>query len=383
MASAVGTTPLVLAACLGMLCGASRGQDDPNTLVLSGSYKNLGVHSRTFAGEPFDLDLNRLRLKAQGRVTQAVEVDLQYDNEVLFGSYLGTAQFAAEKDAPARQYWRVEANTLERGDVYGRHRLHRASITASRGDVDLKLGRQRIAWGTGRFFSPLDLLNPVSPVAIEREERLGVDAALLEAKFGPVSRLSLVAAPRHGARADRALQWHGNARGIDHSLVIARVLDHDVAGVDVASHLGEAGIRGELARFNPTASGASFWRAMVGADYGFANSLTVSAELYYNAAGARDRAQYVFSALLTGRTLTLARRYLGVFASYELTPLLKWTTYFVLNADDHSRALDTRLAWSVQTDLELSAGVQRLGGSRGSEYGRLPNAALVQLQWFF
>jgi hypothetical protein len=55
----------------------------------------------------------------------------------------------------------------------------------------------------------------------------------------------------------------------------------------------------------------------------------------------------------------------------------------VLSADDHSRALDTRPAWSLQTDLELSAGVQRLGGSRGSEYGRLPNAVLVQLQWFF
>jgi hypothetical protein len=383
MASTRVSRPLVLAAWFGMVCCQVWAQADVNAVALSGSYKNLAVQSRTMDGEPFDLDLQRIRLKAQGRVSKAIEVDVQYDNELLVGSYLGTSQFALEKDLPSRQYWRADANYMERGDVYGRHRLHRASITASAGDLDLKVGRQRIAWGTGRFFSPLDLLNPVSPIAIEREERLGVDAALLEAKFSPVSRLSLVVAPRRGAPADRAVQWHGNARGMDHSFVVARVREHDMAGIDAAGRLGAAGIRGEFARFRPSRSGASSSRAMVGADYGFVNSLTVSAELYYNAAGARDRGQYDFSALLTGQTLTLARRYLGLFASYDLTPLLKWTTQLVVNADDNSRALDTRLVWSVQTDLELSAGVQRLTGSSRSEYGRLPNAALIQLLWFF
>ena len=45
---------------------------------------------------------------------------------------------------------------------------------------------------------PLDLLNPFSPLALEREERLGVDAVLVEHKFGPVSRLAAVYAPSRG-----------------------------------------------------------------------------------------------------------------------------------------------------------------------------------------
>ena len=122
---------------------------------------------------------------------------------------------------------------------------------------------------------------------------------------------------------------------------------------------------------------------MAGIDYGFANSLTVSLELYHNGGGTRDRQRYDFAALLAGRTLTLATRYAGLFAGYDITPLLKWTTYFVLNADDHSRALDTRLVWSLRSDVDLTAGVQRFAGSAGSEYGSLHNAALLQLQWFF
>jgi hypothetical protein len=247
-----------------------------------------------------------------------------------------------------------------------------------------ELGRQRIAWGTGRFFSPLDLLNPVSPVSIEREERLGVDAALLEARFGPLSRLSLVAAPRRNGSPSRALQWHGNAAGIDHSFVAGRLLGQDVVGADIAGRIGTSGLRGEAAHFKPVQpAGASYWRSMLGADHGFANSLTVSLEIYRNGGGVRDRARYDFAALTSGRTLALATRYIGVFASYDVTPLLKWTTQAIVNADDRSRALDMRLAWSVRADLELAAGVQRLSGSPGSEYGQLPGSVFVQLQGFF
>jgi hypothetical protein len=366
-----------------VLCAApSLAQMQP--LQLTGSLKSVSLRSRASTGEDYALSLNRLRVEAKGDLAPGLVLDLQYDNELLLGSYLDTADFRALKDRPSPQYWRADANYVERGDVYGRHRLYRAAVTLPRDNVDLKVGRQRIAWGTGRFWSLLDILNPVSPLALEREERVGVDAALLEAKLGPLSRASLVYAPAPDRGSpSRAMQLHGNAGGVDASLVAGRLLGWDIVGMDVAGQIGDAGIRGEAARLRPSGSGGGFNRLMAGVDYAFPHGLTLSAELYYNGAGSRDPAGYDIAGQGAGRLASLAKRYAGMYASCEITPLLKWMTYMVVNVDDRSRAVDTRLVWSVSSDLELTAGVQRFGGRSGSEYGNVPAAWQAQLQWFF
>jgi len=373
---------VVLAACQVFAVAPAMAQTQP--LELAGSVKSVYLRSRAATGEGYGLSLNRLRVEAKGDLAAGIALDLQYDNELLLGSYLDTGEFQALKDRAPPQYWRADANYVERGGVYGRHRLYRAAVTLTRGKVDLKLGRQRIAWGTGRFWSPLDILNPVSPLALEREERVGVDAALLEAKLGPLSRVSLVYAPPFdNGSASRALQWHGNAVGVDASLVVGRLRGFDVVGMDIASQIGDVGVRAEVARLNPADGRPGFNRWMAGADYAFANGLILSAELYYNGAGSRNPAGYDFVGLRSGRVASLATRYAGLYASYEITPLLKWVSYAIVNADDHSHGVDSRLVWSWRSNLDLSIGIQRFAGAAGSEYARMPKAEFAQLQWFY
>ncbi len=263
------------------------------------------------------------------------------------------------------------------------HHLYRALLKLQFGDTDLRIGRQRIAWGTSRFWSPLDLLNPFSPVALEREERLGVDAILVEHKFGPVSRLAAVVAPsRFSGENSRALQWHDNARGVDYSFTGGRFRGNDVIGIDVIGQIGQAGVRAELTRVHPR-EGKAFGRYVVGIDYAFANTLTLSAEFYRDGSGAGSTAAYDFVTLAAGARQTLARRYLGLHAGYEITPLLKLNTDIVLNLDDRSRFVAPSLTYSIRTNLDGSIGVRWFGGAAGSEYARPPNAAYLSLQWFF
>jgi len=372
----------VLAACQIFAVAPAMAQTQP--LELAGSVKSVYLRSRAATDEGYALNLNRLRVEAKGDLASGIALDLQYDNELLLGSYLETGEFQALKDRSSPQYWRADANYVERGGVYGRHRLYRAAVILTRGKVDLKLGRQRIAWGTGRFWSPLDILNPVSPLALEREERVGVDAALLEAKLGPLSRVSLVYAPPFdNGSAGRALQWHGNAVGVDVSLILGRLRGFDIVGMDIASQIGDVGVRAEVVRLNPADGRPGFSRWMAGADYAFANGLTLSAELYYNGAGSRNPAGYDFEGLRSGRVASLATRYAGLYASYEITPLLKWVNYVVLNADDRSHAIDSRLVWSVGPATDLTFGVQQFTGAVGREFATAHNAVQVQLQWFF
>lgn len=372
----------VLAALVAIFGAGGTAAQEP-TWDFSGSAKSFLLASRTLPGEEYRLNLNRLRLEVKGDPAPGLAIDVQLDNELLLGSYLHTAAFQALKDTPAREYWRAEANTFERQDAYGRVHLYRATMTLSRGPVDVTVGRQRIAWGTGRFWSALDIFNPVNPLAIERDERLGVDAVLAELQTGPLSRVSVVVAPApDDSPPGRALQWHGNTAGVDVSAVAEKVLGLDLIGFDAASQLGQAGVRGEVARLRGQGHDA-FTRATLGADYAFENGLIASGELYYNGAGARDPNEYDLAGAIAGRVNQLATRYLGAYASYEITPLLKWTTYAVFNLDDSSRGVDSRLVWSWRPNVEWTLGLQRFAGAASSEFGRFPASFLVQWHWFF
>lgn len=374
---------MVSVALLAALSPAA-AQEAP-ALTLSGYYKNLLLRSETVLPEreSYALDVNRLRLEAKGKRTEVAALDLQYDNELLLGSYLRTEQFRIQKDQRAPQYWDLESNYAESKSYYGRHRLYRAAVTFSSGNADLRIGRQRIAWGTGRFFSPLDILNPFSPIALEREERVGVDAMLAEYKLGAVSRIGAVYAPTHDrSESSAALIWHHNAAGVDYSIVAGRFARDRVLGADIATQIGEAGLRAEFTRTR-RATGDRFSRVLLGVDYAFANTLTVSAELYYDGAGASERSRYDFASLFAGRIQNVGRRYAAAYAGYEITPLLRSNNYAVTNLADRSRYLAPSLTYSVRTNLDLTVGAQWFSGAVDSEFGRSSKVAYAQVQWFF
>jgi hypothetical protein len=302
---------------------------------------------------------------------------------VLLGSYLDTEQFRILKDQRAPQCWKAESNYGESPSYYGRHRLYRGTVTFTSGNADLRIGRQRIAWGTGRFWSPLDILNPASPIALEREERVGVDAVLAEYKLGALSRVSAVyATQQERCDSSAALRWQANAAGVDYALVAGRFAGDRVIGADVATQIADAGLRAELTHTR-RAAGTGYARVLLGADYAFANTLTLSGELYYDGAGAEDPRRYDFASLFVGRIQNVGRRYFGAYAGYEITPLLKSNNYFVMNLADRSRSFASSLTYSAQTNLDLTLGAQWFGGSAGSEYARFSDVYYAQVQWFF
>lgn len=380
MAKSARPAVLMLLAALGQGAFAQ-----PAVTEFSGYYKNLLLASRTVVApeRAFVSDLNRLRMKLLGTVARGVALEIQYEHELLLGNYLRTQQFIQQKEARPDNWWVLDDTYLDGTNAYARHRLHRAFVTWTRGATELRAGRQRIAWGTGRFFSPLDRVNPLLPTAVERDERTGVDAIMLEQKTGAVSRLSAVYVPRHPHSRDiAAIQWHDNTAGTDWSLTAGRFAGDRLVGLDLASQVGDAGWRAELVRTMPR-HGSPFSQVLVGLDYAFANTLTLTGELYYNGGGTGNVAQYDVAALLTGRTQGLARRYAALYASYEITPLLKTINYAVANLDDTSQFLSPTLVYSARPNLDLTFGLQWYQGAAATEFGRFHKAAFIQVQYFF
>ena len=358
--------------------------DGADRWKLSGYYLNLYTQSRTVvpAPEPFTFDMNRLRVRLEGRPVSAMSLDVQYDNEMLLGNYVNTAQFALTEARVATSF-DLARDYVTRSDIIVRHSVYRAVVGWSGGNTDVKVGRQRIPLGTGYFWSPMDLLNPIDPTRLERDYRLGADGVLVEQKLGAVARAEGIYVPATGRMASvSAAYLHGNVRGGDYSLLMGRFRGNDAIGIDVSTSRGGLGIRGE-ATATRTADERTYERIVLGADYGFANSVTVTVEAYYNGQGVGDPARYDVAGVLSGRVLNVARWYSGVAASYQVTPLVKAALYGVLNADDRSGVVWPRGEWSVRSDIDLVAGFQHFLGGARTEYGRMSNLLHAEARWFF
>jgi len=357
---------------------------DDEAVMFKGYYKNLLTQARTAfpQAERYTLDLNRLRLEVRGRPADWLGYDVQYDNEALLGSYLDTAQFAQLKAARPKTYWDMESNYVDSQSLVMRHRVHRSFVSLNTAAVDAFLGRQRIAWGSGRMWNPTDLFNPYNPAQLERDERTGVDAVLLEKSFSALSRLSFAYAPQRNAPASRAVRYRTNFAKTDIALMAGKFRDSRVVGFEFAGRIGDAGVYGEAAHTRPRA-GDVFTRGVMGAEYAFENTLTIGAEYYWNGEGTSQRTRYDFVRMFAGEIQNVAKHYTGAHLRYDVTPLLRSENHLILNHDDVSRFFAPSLVYSLASNWDVAAGVQLFSGDADSEYGRFHNVYYMYLQRFF
>lgn len=352
---------------------------------VAGYNKTLLMGSRTFdaAAERYTLGLNRTRLKLTVLRSPGFELQVENDTELRLGDYLDTAQDRAETAAPSPLYADLRSQLADGSQARLTNDFFRAYVKLSGGDTDLWIGRQRVALGTGRLWSTLDLLNPVNPLQVEREELVGVDAVRVEQRLDPLSKAGAVVAPQPGGGSPRWVAFYRSHLGeADVTGTLLRSRGEESAGVDVATQAGGLGVRGELTFTRPNLGG-TYRSALLGLDYAFENTLTVSFEAYLSSQPPELRRQQVLAEPQRAQVQPVDTRYLGAMGSYEFTPLVKATLVLLSNRRDHSRFASAALAWSVREDWVVQAGVQRFSGASDSEYGRGQAFNYLQAQWFF
>lgn len=357
------------------------------SIEINGYYKILLAGSRTLPLYPpqqsYWVDLNRLRLEFKGKFNDSTRFNLAYDNEIFLGNYLETGQFAAQKNMTTDNYFNLNQVYLDNNSVFARHRLYRAYIDKRLRQVDLRIGRQRVAWGSGLFWSPVDIINRFDSTQIERDERPGVDSVLADWDYGQLSRLSLVyAAHASPVRATTAGRWRTNVGGYDLGITAGQFRNEDMVGMDFAGQWKAVGLRGEWTQTSSSVDG-DYQRVLLSADYTAPNTLSVYAELYFNGQGQSDPVSYQFSRLFNGDIQNLAQKYFGLMVAYDLTPLVKLQNYYIHNFDDRSEFLYSRLVYSASENIEWTGGIQLFAGGPGTEYGTFENIALIQFQRYF
>lgn len=182
-------------ALLLLLCLAAVAPADDGSYELGGHTKGR-LLGQTFPGDSLFRDLSgssaidaeadlRLSLSAR-RSGWSLHADYQ-----LFGLYGDSVELARELGIVGgrssdrfpddqRRLFDLTHVLHEGGKSAVAHRLDRLWVGHTSEKTVLRFGRQALSWGNGLFYSPMDLVNPFDPAAIDTEFKTGDDMLYLQ-----------------------------------------------------------------------------------------------------------------------------------------------------------------------------------------------------------
>ncbi len=366
------------------------------TQQLSGYFKNLTSTSRSyFTQDTWADNLDRLRLTYDGKYSGWLQLHVDYDNDLHAGNLIALPDFETVRDRQSGAWLDLRHTMVNEHNVYWDTSLYRGYVTFENGSAALTLGRQRIGWGTARFWSPMDVFNPISPLQMEPNERQGVDAALLQYSSPGALRWNLVYAPQDGFRqSSSALRLGRTAHNYDFDVAAGRFGQDWMGGADFAGQIRGAGIRGEVTyRWRHPASGSNpisvkdALRLVAGADYSFANSLYLVGEYFYNQGQPDVPRNNPFdpSVLLrfSSEIFTLRRHFISTGATYALTPLWRLEAYAVTDVQGPSAVVLPRLNHSLTANTDLNFGAQLFASTSTGEFHGLSDLAYIEFTYHF
>ncbi|MDR9502613.1 MAG: hypothetical protein RI601_12525 [Desulfurivibrionaceae bacterium] len=220
------------------------------------------------------------------------------------------------------------------------------------------VGRQRVPFGVGRVWNPVDVFDPIDFQARETAERRGTEAIHYEYAVSALANLDLTA-----AKGRLAARLKGYLEVADVALVVVHDDDddRDMIGWEMQGEIGATGIevRSEGGSFYDRRAHESFTEFLVGAEYGWVNSLTLLGEYKYN-----DDSKIDYGALQL---------------SYQFSMLWSGQLLGVLNLDDQSSFLSPSLNYSAADDITLHLGALIYHGTSQDEFGSQADQLFARL----
>jgi hypothetical protein len=354
----------------------------------------------------------------------SISARVVWDNELRYGTL---DRFFA----PARvedTFFEAESAVIDATDHFSWvTRLYRGYLRYQGEHAQLTVGRQRLAWGVGRLWNPLDRFSFVPPLAIEADQSLGIDSIDARWRFNGFDYVQAVYAPGNSSSEARyALRYQAVVRDVDVSALTGVFGEAFVAGFDLAGNLADAAVRLEVAYTDPGQDvwpiGAAtpsepdpFWQVVVSGDYNFdlGSGLYVLVEHLYNGnalgfgsgqAGAllplfgssaipppgvppAVRGPFVAAAspAAFGSSLVVSgsRHLTGVQGSYEFSGVLRTDLLVIWDWDGSSAVFAPSLAYLGWNEVELTLGAQLFAGPERSEYGSREPLVFLVAEFFF
>jgi hypothetical protein len=331
---------------------------------LGGYLKSLDLYLAAPPADPRGsgaVSSNRLRLDLTGPVTKKVDLEVSLEDQLLFSDPAGYQPLsgnAVNRVFDLDHAWH-DGSAADRLDV------DRIALSGTLFGAQWRLGRQALGFGRIALFSPLDIIAPFPPDALDTDVRPGVDALHLVRYFGLGGQLGGTAifgdVPRHNSYL---ATFSENVAQIDVLAIGGELRHRPVLGLGLAGSLGPLGLKGEITGYrgtNASRPGGDLHRhfaiAAIETWYRFEAGPILLVGYLHNGAGADQPsgypAAYASAALQEGLNFLAGRHYLLLGPSWEIHPLVKLDALVIANLADSSFLLRPLIDLSLSDNATL------------------------------
>ena len=291
-------------------------------------------------------------------------------------------------------------------------RLDRVNVAYTGDKTVVRFGRQAISWGNGLLFTPMDIMNPFDPAAVDKEYKSGDDMLYGQYLLGNGSDIQAVAVVRRDPasgdieqdQSSLAIKYHGFWGSREYDLLAAEHYAERIVGLGLSADIGGAVWRGDLVWAD--AESGTVLSAVAGSSYSWVaggRNWTGLLEYYYNGFG-QPGGDYsppdlaanpaLLQRLARGEVFNLGRHYVGASVTLEVSPLFNLTPNLFINLTDPSALAQLVFGYDWKQDVQLLGAVNIPVGPSGSEYGGVGTgqpglyvstgaSLFAQLAWYF
>jgi hypothetical protein len=336
-----------------------------SNLDLGGHVKslNLRVESDPLADRASGwASSGRFRLDFVATMADTVDFELSGENITNYSNPPGLLPLPRDS---VNRVMDLEDNYNEGEHFEGQVYVDRLNLHANLLGIDWTVGRQAIGFGRITLVSPLDVIAPFPPDALDTEVRPGVDAFRAERFFGLGGQVGAIAVFGDDSDNDSYLAtFTWNLKGWDLLGLAGWLRERPMVGLGLAGSLGGLGLKGEIAGYRGKDVGDPggdlhdyFAIGAVEAWYRFDNDIVLLVEYLYNGVGEDDPDQYLevlnSAPIEEGMSFLLGKHYLLAGPSYEVHPLVKLEGLLIWNIEDDSLFFRPLVDISVTDNLAL------------------------------
>jgi hypothetical protein len=372
------------------------------SITWGGRFKTLNVHLEPAPKDWSDggeLSLNSLRLGMQADLPRNLRFETAIESIVLAthpSDLASLAENSRQRAVDLTESW-GENHALK-----GQLQVDRFHLSGQTTHLEWDIGRQAIGFGRILLVSPLDVIAPFAPDAIDTEIRPGVDALKLLYYFGTSGEWGTYAVlgdESDDSSALMTLSW--NTRGLDILSITGILRNRPMGGIGLAGDLGGVGLKTEIAVYGGKDLSSPegdlhrvFTVAALECWYRFNGGLVLSCEYLYNGAGARRPADYgrvlLSAPIREGLSYLLGRHYVLIAPSYEIHPLITLSGLILWNLQDPSCLLRPAMNISLSDNLDLMlfwgftlGAAPKSHTAARSEFGMHGDSGGFYLTWHF
>lgn len=264
-------------------------------------------------------------------------------------------------------------------------KLDRASVGYAKGNFVFRAGRDAISWGNGVLFQPMDIFNPFSPTAIDKEYKSGDDMLYSQWLFESGSDFQGVAVARRNAAgvfdpSDSSLagKYHGRIGTFGIDLLLANHYDERFTALGLITDWRGAVFRSD-STLSTTDNGV-IYSGVSNVSYSWVwwdHNFSGFAEYNRNGFGIGN-GDYstlpppLVERIARGEVFTLGLDNAAAGVTIELTPRWQFSPTIIANLNDHSYLWQFAANYDWKQNATLLIGGIIPVGPLGTEYGGIP-----------